>query len=317
MLTPKARGALSEALFEAMRVRPGDLAAALAGARAESVEDEQIALWALYELHYRGFDDLDGDLEWEPALLALRQALERQFEARLRERYVGPELDGAFADNFFSFVEDHDGPSLADHVRRARRPRPGARAAPAPLDLPPQGGRPHRLGGAAAPTARQGGAGRAPVRRVRRRRPQPAARPPLRARAGGGRAALGVRRLRRRRPVEILEQNNAMSLFGLHRRLRGAAVGHLAAFETTSSLPSRRLAQGLDRLGLRRPMVDYYDEHVAADAVARAARRARHLRRPRRRGRARADRRRVLRRVHLPGPRGPVRARRCWRTWGA
>ena len=39
-------------------------------------------------------------------------------------------------------------------------------------------------------------------------------------------------------PVEVLEQNNAMSLFGLHRRLRGAALGHLAAFEATSS-PSR------------------------------------------------------------------------------
>ena len=43
----------------------------------------------------------------------------------------------------------------------------------------------------------------------------------------------------------MLEQNNAMSLFGLHRRLRGAALGHLAAFEATSSVPSRRMAQGL------------------------------------------------------------------------
>src|SRR5699024_8624883 len=36
-------------------------------------------------------------------------------------------------------------------------------------------------------------------------------------------------------PREVLAQNNAMSLFGLHRRLRGAALGHLAAFEATSS----------------------------------------------------------------------------------
>ena len=45
-------------------------------------------------------------------------------------------------------------------------------------------------------------------------------------------------------PLEMLEQNNAMSLFGLHRRLRGAALGHLAAFEATSSMPSRRIAAG-------------------------------------------------------------------------
>ena len=68
-------------------------------------------------------------------------------------------------------------------------------------------------------------------------------------------------------PVEILEQNNALSMFGLRRRLRGAAVGHLAAFEATSSLPSRRMAQGLERLGFPAEMVAYYTEHVEADAV--------------------------------------------------
>ena len=68
-------------------------------------------------------------------------------------------------------------------------------------------------------------------------------------------------------PAEILEQNNAMTLFGLHRRWRGAALGHLAAFEATSSLPSRRMAQGLERLGFAPELVEYYTEHVEADAV--------------------------------------------------
>jgi hypothetical protein len=58
-----------------------------------------------------------------------------------------------------------------------------------------------------------------------------------------------------------------MSLFGLHRRLRGAALGHLACFEATSSVPSRRLALGLERLEMPREMTDYYTEHVEADAV--------------------------------------------------
>ena len=68
-------------------------------------------------------------------------------------------------------------------------------------------------------------------------------------------------------PAEVLEQNNAMALFGLHRRLRGAAMGHLAAFEATSSMPSRRMAAGLERLGLDATMIGYYTEHVTADAA--------------------------------------------------
>ena len=66
---------------------------------------------------------------------------------------------------------------------------------------------------------------------------------------------------------ETLELNNALSMLGMHRRLRGAAVGHLAAFEMTSTLPSRKMVQGLGRLGLDGPMAAYFDEHVEADAV--------------------------------------------------
>ncbi|MFI5428843.1 hypothetical protein [Aeromicrobium sp. UC242_57] len=29
--------------------------------------DLHICLWALYELHYRGFDDVDDHLEWQPS----------------------------------------------------------------------------------------------------------------------------------------------------------------------------------------------------------------------------------------------------------
>ena len=68
-------------------------------------------------------------------------------------------------------------------------------------------------------------------------------------------------------PLEILELNNAMSLFGLHRRLRAAALGHLAAFEATSSLPSRRMARARRASGFPPEMIGYYEEHVEADAV--------------------------------------------------
>jgi hypothetical protein len=58
-----------------------------------------------------------------------------------------------------------------------------------------------------------------------------------------------------------------MSLFGLHRRWRGAALGHLAAVEMTSSEPSRRYSAGLRRLGFGDRVTVFYDEHVEADAV--------------------------------------------------
>jgi hypothetical protein len=58
-----------------------------------------------------------------------------------------------------------------------------------------------------------------------------------------------------------------MSLFGLNRRLLGAIVGHLAAFEMTSSIPNRMYGDGLRRLGFGEDVTDYFDEHVEADAV--------------------------------------------------
>ena len=69
-------------------------------------------------------------------------------------------------------------------------------------------------------------------------------------------------------PGVTLATVNLMSLFGLHRRLRGAIVGHLALFEMTSSIPNRRYATGLRRLGLRRATrLPFFDVHVVADAV--------------------------------------------------
>jgi len=70
-----------------------------------------------------------------------------------------------------------------------------------------------------------------------------------------------------RLPAVTLATVNAMSLFGLHRRLRGAIVGHLAAFEMTSSLPNRRYGNGLRRLGYGADATEFFDEHVVADAV--------------------------------------------------
>ena len=70
-----------------------------------------------------------------------------------------------------------------------------------------------------------------------------------------------------RLPAVSFASLNLMSMFGLHRRLRGAIVGHLAAFEMTSSIPCRLYGNGFRRLGYDATTTQYFDEHVEADAV--------------------------------------------------
>lgn len=272
MLSPKPRGALSQQLLEVLRTSAGQVPATT-WAEPEHDEDAALSLWVLYELHHRGFEDVGDDLEWDPALLGLRRTLEAPFEAALRERldvyvdeHVG-ELPGWSPQAFFDFVEAHPGRSLAafvhrqadaDQVREILRLRSVyhlKEADPTAWLVP-------RLGV------------RTKAALVELQYDEYGTGDPSRLHAGLFARGLDACGLRPEygayvddAPLEVLEQNNAMALFGLHRRLRGAALGHLAAFEVTSSLPSRRIAQGLRRVGLAEEMAAYYDEHVEADAV--------------------------------------------------
>ena len=56
-------------------------------------------------------------------------------------------------------------------------------------------------------------------------------------------------------------------MFGLHRRLRGANVGHLAAFEMTSTIPNKHYGNAFRKRGYGQDVTWYFDEHVEADAV--------------------------------------------------
>lgn len=266
MLLPKPRGTFSQDLFALLRACPDTSGAP--NLDPDDPEDEGIALWALHELHYRGFDDVDDRAEWDPAVLGVRHVLETRLEKRLRDRWPGPPAQGDdLAADFFAYLETFEGPSLAQFVQRdANRaqvldllrwrtvyhlkeadpttwviPRlpTAAKAALAELQYDEYGaGDPNRLHANLFARGLE---------------------------AVGLRSEYGA--YVDETPVELLEQNNALSLLGLHRRLRGAALGHFAAFEATSSLPSRRLVQGLERLGLEGPMSAYYAEHVEADAV--------------------------------------------------
>lgn len=271
MRLPTPRGPLSAALFAQLTTPPTTAPTAAAEHAASSAasgpDDEAIALWVIHELHYRGFDEVDDRWEWAPALAPLRARLEDDLEARLRARYVAPTRTDDLAADIFALISTHDGPSISEHVQhRATRdevhqlmrersiyhlkeadptswvvPRleAGPKAALMEIQFDEYGaGRPERL------------------------HHQLFARGLVEM---GLSAEYGA--YIDEAPMEVLEQNNALSMLGLHRRLRAAALGHLAAFEATSSLPSKRMKQGLERLGFSGGLVDYYAEHVLADAV--------------------------------------------------
>ena len=236
----------------------------------DGAEDRAIALWMLHALHHRGFDDVSDRAERSPALLALRRDLEDELEGRLRERWatVTDRPDsGDIGQDLFDLCESHDGPSIAqfvkaeattEQVRELLRmksvyhlhesdpvawivPSLPVRAKTALMELQ------YDEYGAGDPNRLHHHLFDLGLREV------------------GLESAYGSHV--DEAPLEVLEQDNVVRMFGLQRRLRGAAVGHLAAFEITSSVPSRRLAQGLSRLELGDAIVDYYREHVEADAV--------------------------------------------------
>jgi hypothetical protein len=234
-------------------------------------EDLQLSLYVLYELHYQGFDGVDAAWEWSPDLLATCAVLEWAFESALRTRVRPPRLPPArsatVAQALSDLVAADDGPPLSTFLAREasaeqfreflvhRSVYQLKEADPHTWVIPRLAGRP-----------------KAALAEVQIDE------------YGGGRrdrmhAALFARTLRvlglddahgshvDRVPAGTLAWVNAMSLFGLHRRLRGAAVGHLAAYELTSTVPNRRYGDGLRRLGVGGEATWFFDEHVEADAV--------------------------------------------------
>ena len=262
---PKPRGPLSVAVLSALADIPAHDVPWIDVA-PESSDDAALTLWVLHELSYGGFDEVDDRAEGDPELARVRRRLEDRLETALRERWPGaPEVD--LATGFFDWVAGHDGPSLARHVQtdatkeqvldllRVRSVYHLKEADPTTWVIP-------RLpveAKAALVALQYDEYGVGDPSRLHSH---------LFARgmeASGLRPEHGV--YVDDAPAEILEQNNVLSMFGLSRRWRAAAVGHLAAFEATSSLPSRRMAQGLERLEFPAEMIGYYAEHVEADAV--------------------------------------------------
>ncbi|MER5873917.1 iron-containing redox enzyme family protein [Streptomyces sp. NPDC002044] len=262
------RGGLSAAVVEALRHGGPPQYAPGAVLKADPWgEDLQLALYLLYELHYRGFAGVDDEREWDPDLLRLRQALEARFLHALRTGVSGTPTS----------VEETFAPLLVE-----------------PLDL--SGSLSHRLATRGELWQLREYAALRSLYHLKEADPHVWVIPRLTGRAKAAMAAIeydefgaghpdriharlfgalmsdlgldpAYGRYLDQAPAPLLATVNLMSLFGLHRALRGALVGHFACLEVTSSPGSRRLATAMRRCGAGPAAQHFYTEHVEADAV--------------------------------------------------
>lgn len=229
--------------------------------------DFQLALWTCYELHYRGISGVADDREWDPQLLDFRAMLEAQFLTALREAVQVDTADSAanIPAMLVKMVASDDGPSLylqrsatAEQFREFVQHRSVyhvKEADPHSWAIPRLFGRAK----AALIEIQSDEYGGGSLERMHSEL--------FRQTMRGLGLTDGYGDYRFRIPGGTLALSNLMSLFGLHRRWRGSIAGNLAVFEMTSSIPNRRCARGIRRLGCDDSTARFYDEHVEADAV--------------------------------------------------
>jgi hypothetical protein len=275
MQLPEPRGPLSAALrtelLGAPGVSPGTLElAARAAATSDPLRDDdlQLALAVAYELAYRGFDGVADGWEWEPGLLRLRAVLESAHTAALRE-LTGPAevTDDPIDEQLTALIAADDGPSLSAYMAKQGTLEQWREYLTLRSVYHLKEGDPHSF---AIP--RLSGRTKAALVEIQADEYGGGAVGRMHSELFAGMMRdlgldAGYGALWDDAPAVAFTSVNTMSLFGLHRRWRGAALGHLACVEMTSSEPSRRYSAGLRRLGFDERTTVFYDEHVEADAV--------------------------------------------------
>lgn len=263
---PAPRGPLSDAVIDALRTGADHPAPAVGDADPFG-DDLQLALYILYELHYQGFEGVDDEHEWSPGLLVLRRSLEEPFLAALRagagthgdvESALSGLLVEPIGDDGHSvshFLQDHGELWQLREYAALRSLYHLKEADPHAWVIPRLYGR--AKAAMVAVEFDEFGAGREADIHARLYADLMT---DLSLETAYGHYLDAA-------PADVLATVNLMSLFGLHRSLRGALVGHFAAVEVTSSPGSRRLAAALKRVGAGPAAQRFYDEHVEADAV--------------------------------------------------
>ncbi|MFD3595635.1 iron-containing redox enzyme family protein [Nocardia sp. NPDC058640] len=261
---PDPRGELSAAVIELLTRPPGSTVPPVRELDPYG-EDLHLTLHTCYELHYQGFTAVDENWEWDPDLLRLRRDLEIQFRTALRADVAGgdnvdEELDlllepTSDTDGIAGFLADQGTP---DHLREYFAHRSiyhHIEADPYAWVIPRLRGQPKASLVAVEFDEFGGGRGERVHAQL------------FADLLAGADLEPAYLHYLDNIPAPMLALVNMMSLFGLHRDLRGALVGHFATAEITSSPASRRLAS-LARTLLPHPAcAHFYTEHVEADAV--------------------------------------------------
>ncbi|GAA2746655.1 MULTISPECIES: iron-containing redox enzyme family protein [Kitasatospora] len=270
---PHPRGPLSAHVLDRLHGPPGQPPAGPLPAPAPDHapptawdDDLQLALYLCYELHYRGFAGVDPGWEWDPDLLRLRGHLERCFLTELR-RVTDPLPlpDEALAGLLAADPGGPDSPS--HHLLTAGERRQAAeylvhrslyhlKEADPQMWVVPRLPHPAKAALVAVQYDEYGSGHpeRAHALLFARMMADFGLDPAY------GRYLDAV-------PAPALAVVNLMSMFGLHRALRGALVGQFAAVEITSPPGAARLAEAFERLGAGPDGTLFYREHVVADAV--------------------------------------------------
>lgn len=264
---PEPRGPLTELLDDHLR-RPAHTIGRAPQVEGDALvsEDIALALYVCYELHYSSFAGVDDMWEWEPSLLQFRGELERAFERSLFERLGPPRpADDRLVARELVALTNGCGPSLSAFMLEDgtisefrefaihRSLYQLKEADPYTFAIPRLCGEPK----AAMVAIQMGeyGDGRAD------RMHSELFGETLRGLGLDDRYGFYLDAA----PATTLNTVNLISLFGLHRRWRGAAVGHLALFEMSSVVPMGRYAAALRAFGLPASAIEFYDEHVIAD----------------------------------------------------
>jgi hypothetical protein len=265
LITP--RGPLSEVVWSLLHEGRAPASGAVVVEDALDDDDFHLALYLAYELHYAGIDGIDDRSEWNPALIAFREALELPFELALRDRFARTPTCEPIDEQLRAVIAEGEGASLSRYMAHQAteaqyREFLTHRSAYHLREADPHSFAIARLRGGAKVALleiQSDEYGSGDVNWMHS------------SLFAGTMSALNLDPSEGayidQLPGVTLATMNLMSLFGLHRRLRGAIVGHLAAFEMTSCIPNRRYGDGLRRLGYDEAATRYFDEHVEADAA--------------------------------------------------
>ena len=266
---PEPRGPRSGALVDYLAGRTDHLPSAVRPvADVVGDDDLQLALYVAYELHHRGYD-VGRDHEWDPEVLRFRAELERTYEAGLRAMVPLPagalDPDVPVAAALEGLVAAATGPSLSsfvategtlDHLREFAVHR-------SIYQLKEADGHTWAI-------PRYDGPSRSALIEIQMDEYGNGV--PGRAHAELFADTMDELGLDRRYGAYVdrvgaptLATNTLLSLFGLHRRLLPALLGHLAVFEMTSVVPMGRYATACDRLVGTDRARRFYEVHVEAD----------------------------------------------------